>query len=102
MVISTKYDILIGYSIFLMAFFTLQIGIGYTTLTGSMPIVKKPVCSLGVIIIDGLFNCAWQYLQPFFILFDLNSSLGLFNNFILMPYLLFLGYIVINTIRGVA
>jgi hypothetical protein len=102
MPLGTKYQILLGYSIFLMAFFSIQVGVGYELLTGSMPIVRKPVCTSGFILIDGLFDCAWQYLQPLLVLFDVNSSLGIFNAVILIPFFIFLAYLIIATLRGVA
>jgi hypothetical protein len=98
----TKYDILIGYTIFVMCYFTLSAWVGVAYLSGSMPIPRKPYCTLGFIIIDGLFDCAWQYLQPLLIMFNLASSIGIFNTVIIIPYLLFLTYIIIELARGVS
>lgn len=102
MPIATKYQILLGYTIFIMAYFSISVGIGVSYLSGNMPIPRKPYCTLGFIIIDGLFDCAWQYLQPLFILFNLTSSIGIFNTVIIIPYLVFLTYLIITTMRGVS
>lgn len=102
MPLATKYTILLGYTIFLMVFLGIETGLGVNFLGGNVPIPRKPVCNLGFVIIDGLFDCAWQYLQPLFIFFDYTTSIGLFNLAILIPYLVFMTYLIITTSRGVA
>jgi hypothetical protein len=74
-------------------------GIGQTYLVGTIPIPQKPRCSLGFIIIDGLFDCAWQYLQPLFVVFNLSSSIGLINFAIVIPYMLFILILILEFIK---
>jgi hypothetical protein len=102
MALGTKHMIFLGYTIFLVTYFTISTGIGVTFLTGKMPYPAKPRCTFGLLLIDGLVDCAWQYLQPFFALFDLTSSIGIFNAIILVPYFLFLAYLIVEIIRGVS
>jgi hypothetical protein len=96
---ATKYDILIGYTVFILLYFGISSMVGVSYMSGSIPSTRKPYCTMGFVIIDGLFDCAWQYLQPLFILFDISSSIGIISWVITIPYLLFLTLIVIELLK---
>jgi len=95
----SKYYIMMGYMVFFCTFLALQGMVGGTYLTG----LKNPSsisCDLGLVIIDGLLRCAWQWLQYFFSFFNLSTSIGILNTILLIPFLVFLIMYIIGVLRG--
>jgi len=60
----------------------------------------QPSCSLGIIVIDGLLTCAWNYLSAFLALMSISSEFAIFNGIILMGLIFSLGWAVVALLRG--
>jgi len=59
-----------------------------------------PSCSLGIIVIDGLLTCAWNYLSTFFALMSVSSEFALFNGVIIFALITSLGWAILSIVRG--
>lgn len=59
-----------------------------------------PTCSLGLIFIDGLLECAYNYLSTFFALMSVSSDFALFNGVILFALITSLGWAILSILRG--
>jgi hypothetical protein len=59
-----------------------------------------PSCSLGLIVIDGLLTCAWNYLSTFFALMSISTDFALFNGVILFALIASLGWALVSLLRG--
>jgi len=59
-----------------------------------------PSCSLGIIVIDGLLTCAWNYLSTFFALMSVSSEFALFNGVIIFALITALGWAILSIVRG--
>ena len=94
-----KHYIMLGFVLFVSLYFGISAMVGVNFLTGQPLVAHKPMCSFGLIGIDGLLECFWQYIQPFFALFDISSGLGIFN-LILLSFTLVIAYMFLETIRG--
>jgi hypothetical protein len=82
----SKYEILILYTMFLMVYLTISAGIGYTTsMTAEIPTMTSKVTAI----------------SSFFGLFNISTPIGILNAVLVVPYLIFLGLMVANYIRGV-
>jgi len=59
-----------------------------------------PSCSLGIIVIDGLLTCAWNYLSTFFALMSVSTEFALFNGVILFALITSFGWAIVSLLRG--
>jgi hypothetical protein len=62
--------------------------------------VSIPSCSLGVIIIDGIITCAYNYLSTFMALMSVSSDFALFNGVILFALIASVGWAILSVLRG--
>lgn len=95
----SKYYIMIGYMVFYSTFLALQGLVGGTYISG----IKNPssiTCDLGLVILDGLLKCAWNWLQYFFSFFNISTTIGILNTVLLIPFLVFLVMYIIGVLRG--
>jgi len=59
-----------------------------------------PSCSLGIIVIDGLLTCAWNYLSTFLALMSISSDFAIFNGVILFALITSIGWAILSILRG--
>lgn len=61
---------------------------------------SAPTCGTGIIILDGLLGCAWNYLTAFFTLFTISTEFALFNSVILVGLFFAMGWAILSLLRG--
>jgi hypothetical protein len=62
--------------------------------------IAVPSCSLGVIVIDGLLTCVWNYMTTFLALMSVSSDFALFNGVILFALIASVGWAILSVLRG--
>ena len=62
--------------------------------------LEYPTCSVGVIIIDGMFACAWDYFVTFLALMSVTTEFAVFNIVILVSVIAGLGWAFVTLLRG--
>jgi hypothetical protein len=75
-------------------------GTSQSLLQNSPTSFTVPSCSLGIIVIDGLLTCAWNYLTTFFALMSVSSDFALFNGVIIFALITSLGWAILSIVRG--
>jgi hypothetical protein len=62
--------------------------------------IDAPSCTLGLIIIDGLLTCFWNYMSTFLALMSVSTEFALFNSVILFGLIAGVGWAALSMIRG--
>lgn len=75
-------------------------GTSQTLLNNSPTAFTVPSCSLGIIVIDGLLTCAWNYMSTFFALMSVSTEFALFNSLILFALIASVGWALVSLLRG--
>jgi hypothetical protein len=97
----------LSFIIAVLAFFSFLtiMEVSYATSSGTLlknapTTFTAPSCSPGIIIIDGLLSCAWNYLSIFLGLMSVSSEFAIFNSVILFVLIAGVGWAVVSLLRG--
>jgi|SRR3972149_6160719 len=96
----TKYNVLIGYTIFFALFQVLIIGFAGDVFSSEIEALTTPTCSLGFIVIDGILQCAFDYISLFFNLFTIDTTIVIVELIFVIPFIISLALIVSDLLRG--
>lgn len=94
--------IMLSYLVFLGSslFFVNYANFTSTVFSGNIPAITTIACNLGLVIIDGLLNCAYQYLNYFLYIMFFSSSIGIVNVVLIVPFLYFMVKFIADWLRG--
>lgn len=96
----SKFDVLIGYTIFFVIFQFLILGIATDAFSSQVGNLTLPTCSLGLIVIDGLLQCAFDYISLFFTLFTVSTTILIVELIVIVPFIIALALIIADLLRG--
>lgn len=93
--------IFISYLIFFMLTFTLFNYMNVSSLIfGGVKSVSMNQCTLGLVIIDGLFLCGYNYLSMFWQFITFNSTISIINGVLITPFAYFIVKYMSDWLRG--
>lgn len=99
----TNLPFILGTVVFFSVLVVLSVSYAGTTqmlVKGVPTSFSVPSCSLGIIIIDGLLTCAWDYLSTFFALMSVSTEFALFNGVVMLALITSLGWAIVSLLRG--
>jgi hypothetical protein len=96
----SKYGFLLGYSVFFIFLQIITFGLGEAAVTSPFGIFEVPVCTFGLILIDGFLLCAFQFISLFFNLFFISSSFAIVQTVFIVPFIIVLALIIADLLRG--
>jgi hypothetical protein len=99
----TNLPFILGIVVFFSFMVVLSVSYASTTQTllrNAPTSFSVPSCSLGIIVIDGLLTCAWNYMVTFLALMSVSSEFALFNGVIIFALITSLGWAILSILRG--
>ena len=103
----TKYNLLFGYSLFFIILQLILVPYSVEVANDSEIIESEfggdleiPECSFGLIVIDGLLLCAFDFAELFFNLFVISSTFAVIQSVFIITFIIILALIVADLIRG--
>lgn len=96
----SKYNVLIGYTVFFVLLQILIVGFAGDVFSSSVADITIPECNGGFIILDGLLNCALSYIQLFINLFTVSTTILVIELIFVIPFVIALVLIIADLIRG--
>lgn len=101
--VATNLGFIIGMTTFLIMVSILEASFassGGIILDGVPQKFTPPSCSPGLVIIDGMIGCAWNYFTLFLALFSVSSEFAIMNSFVLIIYGFGTGWAIVSLLRG--
>lgn len=96
----SKYNVILGYSIFFIIFQLLVIGYAGQVFSSEISSITQPTCDAGFIILDGLLTCAFNYIMLIVSLFTISTTILVIELVFVIPFIIGIVMVIADLLRG--